>query len=77
MSTDDRPDLREYPPLIEALTEESKLTGEPFDELMDREVSWANAQNAAAAVARAAAKNPPPLDAPAGPAVRKFRALLK
>ena len=77
MSTDDRPDLREYPPLIEALTEVSKLTGEPFDELMDREVSWANALNAAAAVARAAAKNPPALDEPAGPAVRKFRELLK
>ncbi len=34
MSTGDRPDLREYPPLIEALTEKSELTGEPFDELM-------------------------------------------
>ncbi len=29
MSTDDRPDLREYPPLIEALTEESELRASP------------------------------------------------
>ncbi len=69
--------LREYPPLIEALREESELTGEPFDVLMEREIAWANAQDAAAAVARATAKNPPPLDAPAGPAVRAFRKLLK
>ena len=74
--TDDR-HLREYPPLIEAVRELSELTGEPFDEVMDREVAWANAHEAAAAVARAAAKNPPPLDEPAGPAVRKFRALLR
>ncbi len=70
--------LREYPPLIEALREESELTGEPFDVRLEREVAWANAQDAAAAVARAAAKNPTrPLDAPAGPAVRAFRELLK
>lgn len=41
-------------------------------------LAWANEYDAAAAVARAAAKNPTrPLDAPAGPAVRAFRELLK
>ena len=75
--TDDN-GLREYPPLIEAVRELAELTGEPFEVVMDREVAWAVAHEAAAVLARAAAKNPTrPLDAPDGPAVRAFRKLLK
>ncbi len=70
-------DLREYPPLIEAVRELAELTGEPFDKVMDREIAWADEYEAAAVLARATAKNPPPLDEPAGPAVRAFRKLLK